>query len=80
MYRTFVCFELMDIVCVTYPTLQYSNHLDKRGLTHLLVHYNMDLDTLLSLALQDPVEPPFWEVCRRTAQIQFRGKPPILRA
>lgn len=59
----------MDIVCVTYPTIQYPNHVDKRVLAHLLVHYNMDLNTLLSLALQDPVEPPFREVCGRTAQI-----------
>lgn len=48
------------------------------GLGDLLVHDDVDFDALFGLALQQAVEPPFGVICRRTAQVQLGGEPPIL--
>lgn len=61
------------------------------GPAHLLVHLDVDADTLLRLALQEAVETPFGILCSRAAELrsakrsttsvrahlQLRGQPPV---
>ena len=47
-------------------------------LRDLLVHYDIDLDALFGLALQDSVQTPFWVVRGWTAKEQLWSEPPIL--
>ena len=53
-----------------------------RGHAHrlrdLLVHYDIDLDALFRLALQNSIQTPFWVVRGWTAKEQLWSKPPIL--
>lgn len=45
--------------------------------TYLLVHDDIDLNTLFSLALEQPIEAPLRVVLGRAAEVDFGGEPPI---
>jgi hypothetical protein len=45
---------------------------------NLLIHNDVDLDTLVGFALQEAIQAPFWIVSRRASEIQLWGEPPVL--
>ena len=77
--RTFVCEELILIVCVTLARDSDDvSRLTNGPSTYLLVDDYVNLYALLRLALEDSVQTPFLVISRRTAQVKFRSKPPVL--
>lgn len=59
---TFVYLEPSDIDAVTCTTSVHTAVRPKIA-THLLVHLDVYLHTLLGLALEQAIQTPFWKVC-----------------
>lgn len=50
---------------------------DGGGLCDLLVDHDVHLDALLGFALEQTVNAPVLRIDRRTAEVEFRGEPPV---
>lgn len=63
---TFVWFELILIVWVTFCRSEFDGASLMAVDTYLLINDNIDFHTLLGLALKNPVKAPLWMIRRWT--------------